>query len=118
MVVDFMLKTSLLLSVVGVIVLFFISENIEVTETSELNFDELGKEVKVKGRVVNLIDLEKTAIIELLLFDSDNTIPILVFKESSFDIVEGDLLSVVGEVAEYRDELEVIAYKINRLKSG
>lgn len=108
-----LLKIALIVSFIGVTILFFISDNIEIKEKSidKINKAEIGEKVKIKGIVNNIIDTDKVMIIEIT---QPSKINIIIFKEENevIKINNSDFVEVIGSVEEYKGEKEVIVDRL------
>lgn len=107
-----LLKIALISSLLGIVILFFISEQIKVDETTLDKIDELDVEtsVSVKGIINRITDFDKIAIIELM---QPETTTIVLFKEGNItDLKQGDFVRVKGNIQEYEGKFEVIANEI------
>ena len=110
-----LLKISLICTLIGILALFFLSEHvIKVDETSIDKLDELGegKDVKIKGYVENIKDLDKIAILDVSQIKS---VPVLLFKSGNLTINEGDYVEITGEIQEYNGKMELIGNEVKRL---
>ena len=78
-----LLKIALITSLVGLLILYLISDNITIKEKNieKITIDNKDEFVKVRGLVSNVVDTEKVTIINVMqpgeimvvLFKSDNT---------------------------------------------
>lgn len=109
---NFLLKISLIGSLVGVIILFFISEQIKVDDTSIDRLDELDVDsaVKVKGIITRISESDKIAVLQLT---QPKSASVIVFKEGNLTgFRQGDLVSVDGRMQEYQGSFQIIANEI------
>ena len=62
-----LLKIGLIITIVGVLILYFISGQIEIKEKtiSKITAENVGEDVKIRGVVKRITDLEKVMIIEI-----------------------------------------------------
>ncbi len=106
-----LLKTALVCSIVGVTVLFFISEFIEVGEREirDITINDLDKHVKVIGTVSGVINTEKVIIMDII---QPQELKVVVFKDKDISLKKGDYIEVLGKVEEYEGELEIIGDRI------
>lgn len=108
-----MLKIALLTAIIGTTILFFISSKIEITETTidKINKDNLEERVKIKGIVNKITELNKTTFIELT---QPSTIDVIVFKDKqgNLSIKPGNKIEIIGNIDEYKGNLEIIAQRI------
>ena len=111
-----MLKIALVCALIGVIVLFFISSNLEASEKTidKINKEHIGEDVKLIGRISRIVETEKVYFIELT---QPATISVLLFKDGNgLDLTDGDNVEIIGEIDEYEGEIEVIAHRIRVMK--
>ena len=112
-----LLKAAFIASLIGVLILFIVSENISVDEKtiSKITFEDLDKKVKIKGLVEKVIDTEKVVIMEVV--QAEN-MDVILFKDGdgTVDVKEGDFIEVIGRVEEYEGELEVIGQRVRVIR--
>ena len=112
-----LLKIALICSVVGILILFIVSQNISVEEKtiSRITFEDMDKKVKIKGFVENVIDTEKVVIINVV---QPQNMDVVLFKEENetIDVKKDDLIEVIGKVEEYKGELEVIGQRVRVIR--
>ena len=108
-----LLKVALICSLVGIVALYFISENIEIKQKNieKITLDDINKNVKVKGVVKDLFENEKVMIITIEQ-PQDMTIVLFKSKNESVGINKGSNIEVIGKVDEYEGELEIIGNKV------
>ena len=110
-------KTLLLIaticSVIGILALFIISENIELTEIdiSEIEGEKTGRSVKIIGRIEKVSSTEKIIFLEIGQ-EKIETIPVILFKDSDLELIKGQNVEITGEIMDYEGKKEVIANKI------
>lgn len=111
------LKISILVSVVGVVLLFLISAVFteELTEISEL---KIGQMERISGMVTSVY-VSRDSHVFLKVADNTGEITVVAFKNSNideaYDLELGEEVSVLGRVDEYEGELEIIAKEIKPL---
>lgn len=110
-----MLRVALIASIIGVSVLFIISDNIEVDEKTidMIEKDNIGDMVKIKGVITKISDTNKTMFLEL---SQPESITMILFKDKDIPLLEGDFVEIIGKVDEYEGEMEVIVDKIRKIK--
>ncbi len=112
-----LLKYAFIASLLGVLILFIVSENISVEEKtiSKITFEDMDKKVKIKGFVEKVVDTEKVVIMEVV--QAENIDVILFKKEAGvIDIEKDDFIEVIGKVEEYGGELEVIGQRVRVIR--
>ena len=108
------MKLSLTISIIGIVALFFILEAIEPKHVSisEINNEMIGQHVTVKGVANNVYNNEGTLFLSLT--DGNQNIKVIMFQSSS-EVNENDTIEVIGKLALYKNELEIIASGIKKL---
>lgn len=106
-----LLKIALIFSISGIILLFFISENIQPQEIKidEISKDNINKDVKIKGKVIGIEEKEDIFIITLA---QENTIKLIAFRDGKLVLQKGQKIEAEGEVRAYKGNLEIVANKI------
>lgn len=104
-----LLKISIMGALIGVFVLYVISENIVIDESSisRIEEEQIGNDVKVKGVVKDVFNGEKLSIITI---SQPSDIKVLLYDNVS--VSEGDYIEVIGEIDEYNGEREVIGNRV------
>ena len=111
-----LLKIALTCSFIGIIILFFVSERIEIDEITidKLDEIELGKTVKIKGYVEDVVNMEKVAFLKVAQ-EKTEVVSIVLFKEENISLEKGDYVEVVGEIEEYEGKNEIIGNLVKRI---
>ena len=104
-----LLVIAIITGVIGTLTLYFVSSGIEPYDT--VSYSNLGKEVQVEGRLLNIRDAGTVQIMEL---NSSQTIKVVFFQEEDLGLRAGDKLKVTGELQEYEGELEIIGEELIR----
>ncbi len=104
-------KVSLIVTVLGLLLLFLLAE--ETTLPSLETVDNLpsNKPVSLEGIVTKLTKKETVYFITLDSFRREKT-SIILFPEEEIFLKEGNFIRVEGAVQEYKGENEIIASKI------
>ena len=106
-----LLKIALICSLVGLVVLYFISTRIDVKDykPNALN-KNIGQDVKLKGNVAKITDKGNVVFIEV---SQQNPVTIVLFTDDdNLKLNNGDNIEVIGKVQEYNGKNEIIAQKI------
>ena len=108
-----LLKIALICSLVGIVVLFFVSEKISISQVDLDRIDEMdiGTDVKIIGRIERATDVEKVMFLEIGQ-EKIEKVTVILFKDSDISLKEGDYVEVTGEIDDYNGEREVIANKV------
>jgi DNA/RNA endonuclease YhcR with UshA esterase domain len=108
-----LLKTAIIVSIVGLVTLFFVSSRIEIEEKIIENIDatDIDRDIKIKGVVSDVVDREKVLILQV---SQPKAITVVVFKDGNISLKEGDIVRITGSVDEYEGKPEIIADEIIR----
>ncbi len=104
-------KLAFICSLVGLITLFFVSENIEIKEidVGKITDSDVGKEVRVIGKIERLTNTEKVMFLEIAQEKIENIDVILFKDQKKINLKKGDYIELLGEVDEYEGEYNIIA---------
>ena len=110
-----LLKIALICSLIGLIVLYFISLKIEIRDYKPniLNRN-VGDDVKLQGTISKINDKGNVVFIEL-----GQQIPVsfVVFNNNNaIKLKNNDSVEVIGKVKEYNGKNEIIAQKIRLVR--
>jgi DNA/RNA endonuclease YhcR with UshA esterase domain len=105
-----LLKISLICSLVGILLLFFISNNLQVNEKviSELDETDIGSSVRLTGIVTNFQNRGSVILIDVAQLEE---MQVVVFN-SNFTLNKGDAVEIIGKVDEYEGNRQLIADKV------
>lgn len=110
-----LLKIALICSVTGIILLFLISEIIEIPEKAIKEITEKDKEnnVWVKGIVNRITEKEKVAYIEII---QPEEISVVLFKENeNLNLKKGEYVEITGKTEEYRKKIQIIGNIVKKI---
>ena len=109
-----MLRLALICSLAGILALFFISENMEIREKNidEINKDNVGEDVRIKGVVSKSTDKGKIILLDII---QPETITIVLFKDSDLNISTGTKVEITGEIDEFNGKMEIIGNEVKFL---
>ncbi len=109
-----LLFASFFFSILGILALFVMSDNIDHDEVTieKINQERIESMVKLKGEIIDVSDSGNLTFIRLM---QPNYIDVVVFD--LVDLVQGDEIEVIGKREEYKRKTEIIAHRI-RLISG
>lgn len=109
-----LLKIALICSLIGLIILYFISAKIEVKDYKPILNKNIGEDVKLKGTVTKISDKGDVVFIEV---NQQSPITVVLFSDDdNLKLKNGDVVEVVGEVQEYDGKNEIIAQKIRVIR--
>ena len=107
-----LLKIALICSLVGLLILYLISDSIEIKEKNieKITLENKDEFVKLRGIVSNVVDTEKVVIMEIT---QPQEITVVLFKDKeTVNIQPGNEIEVIGKVDEYEGTLEIIADRL------
>jgi len=102
-------KIALICSIIGVVLLYFISLNYEINELeiNKINDNDIEKTSKITGEVVKVLNKDSLTIITI---KKPETIKVVLFENISLN--RTDTVEIIGKVEKYKGEYEIIADKI------
>lgn len=105
-----LLKISLIASLVGILILLFISSRLEVNEKTISNIDEtdIGSSLKIDGVITNIRKTNKVTFIDIAQLEE---MKVVVFNDE-IELNRGDYVEITGKIEEYKGLTELIADKI------
>ena len=105
-------KVSLTFSLIGILIIFFLTYTLEVKkyDVGSLSKENLDETIKVKGIIESYGETPGLYLINLK--DDTGKIVIIVFKDEKLELMEGIEVEIIGDVVEYEDKLEIIAKEI------
>jgi len=110
-----LLKIALSFSLLGLVVLFFLTNNLKIEETKIENLTDVREDsiVRVRGVITDIRDYGKMANLEIA---QPQRLDIIIFKSSNLSLQKGSFVDIVGEVREYNGRKELIASQIDVLE--
>jgi hypothetical protein len=94
-------KIALVITVIGLALLFLVQDNINITSDTNLEY------VKLTGKVENIVNTGSVTIMEISKQDSVDVV--------MYDVVRlkvGDEIEILGEFDEYEGETQIIAQRV------
>lgn len=105
-------KIAITCSIIGILILLFITDKIEVKYTSILDINKslMDKEVKIGGQITNIKETPGLYIVDVR--DSTGKITVVIFKEELLNLTKNQLIEVLGTVTTYKNKIEINAKQI------
>ena len=105
-----LLRICLGVAALGIVSLFFLSENLEAKEVgiSSITPDYVGQTVSISGIVSKISFGDEMTFITLE--DDGEFFPVVFFQEQE-DVFSGDKITVSGKVQEYKGRLQIVGEK-------
>ena len=113
---SFLIKVSLVMSIIGIIILFFIADKFKPREyqISLLSKENLDDLIIIKGEIVNI--KESNAVSILTIKDKSGEIKVALFKNNQIiNPKKGQIVEVMGKFKAFRKEFEIEAKEIKIL---
>ena len=109
-----LLKIALICSLLGLVLLYFISAKIDIKyyKPSKLS-ENVGDDVKLTGTITKISQNENVAFIEI---DYSSPVTIVAFGSDELKLKNNDVVEVIGKVQEYKGKNEIIAQKIRVIR--
>ncbi|MEW6063485.1 MAG: OB-fold nucleic acid binding domain-containing protein [Nanoarchaeota archaeon] len=111
-----LLKIAIIGSLIGIIILSYISEKSSLNNSNirEITDKTINEKVKIKGYITSLA--ESSGLYIITVKDDTGSIRVVVFKEEKINISKSDLIEVEGKITKYKEETEVVADIIRLIK--
>lgn len=105
-------KISLVCSLLGILILIFISSKIElpIINIKDITEKQLDQKIKIRGEIVSIKPLDDLTI--LTIKDQTGEIKAIIFKK--IDLEEKTIIETKGTLTEYKGELEIIIDDIKK----
>ncbi len=107
-----LLKTSLIISLIGIFLLLLLSNILEpkITKIKDINPSFLDKAVKVQGQILNIRTYEKFNLQVISIQDNTGKIEVVVNQISDLQNLQN--ITIIGKITEYEKDLQIQADKI------
>lgn len=108
-----LLRITLVVALLGIIILFFLAKNIEVSKVriDEISDEFIGKRVAISGTVQEIRLAKNMTFITIAQKESVNNMLVVAFEPLTF-IQQDDSVIVSGQVKEYYGKLEIVAESV------
>ena len=106
------LRISLVIAMIGIILLLFITETIEIKsyKIKDLTKKDIDKDVKIKGTITRVTETPGLFIFNIQ--DETGELTALLFKDEGINITENMQVEIQGTIQEYKDDIEIIVDQI------
>ena len=108
----FLLKLSLAFSLLGILLILFISENTDlpISKISDITNKQIDTTIKIKGTIEHLTELENLILFSLK--DKTGKINIILFTDETLNLKQNQKIELIGKVIEYKNTIEIMADQI------
>ncbi len=102
---------SLFLTLLGLLILLFYAENVELDAVAHLDEVKSSEPVKLQGKITQLTAKDKALFLKV---EGEKTVTteVIVFDDEELFLQEGDWIEITGTAEEYNGKKEVIASKV------
>ena len=114
-----LLKISIFISIIGIISVFMVkgyATDLDIPISEAENY--MGRSIRLSGSISDIF-ITETGHGFIDLYDDTGHIKVVVFKSSGLNIIHAlkrdDTVSILGKIAEYEGELEIIAKDITEV---
>ncbi|MBD3259131.1 hypothetical protein GF371_00710 [Candidatus Woesearchaeota archaeon] len=106
-------KIALICALIGIFLIFLISNIAEIEQTSIFGAKHIDEgTVKIKGTIE---EIEELGGINILHISSRETIPAVVFEDTSIDSIEkGDIVQITGKIDSYKGRRQLVVSEIKK----
>jgi len=106
-------KISLIGSILGIVILWLVASQIELSESMISRIDDVpeGDEVLVKGVVTRVTNTEKVVFLDVSQ-EEIKSVTVVLFKDEDVSLMVGDYVEIEGTVEDYQGEREIIGNKV------
>ncbi len=104
-------QISLFLTLLGLLILLFYAENVELDAITHLDEVKSSEAVKLQGKITQLTAKDKALFLKV---EGEKTVTtdVIVFDDEELFLQEGDWVNIYGTTEEYNGKKEVIASKV------
>jgi aspartyl/asparaginyl-tRNA synthetase len=110
-----LLKISFIVSILGILILLFISENIEPVQVKIKDITDLrlNQKVRITGQIIGIKTYQKSSFQIITINDSMAKIDVTLDKP--LNLTKNQTIIVTGKITEYKTNLQIQADKIQIL---
>jgi len=107
-----LLKTSLIVSIIGIIILLVLMNTVKPTQIKIINIKEqnLNQKVQVIGNIAQIKTYKESNFQIITINDSTGKIDVTI--DSPINITKNNTISVIGKITEYKNNLQIQAEEI------
>jgi len=102
---------ALIVTVLGLIGLFFLVENFDMHKEFNLDDFKVDEEIRLQGEISKITATDKVMFIQMLNHKVE-PMDIILFPEEDLPLKAGDYIETIGTTEEYNGKKEVIANKV------
>ncbi len=104
-----LLRIALISVILGLVVLFLITQRIELSATQINKIDGVNEDVLIKGVVTRVTDRGNLLFLEVT---KPEKMTVIMFKDGVIDVEKGDAVEVIGRVDEFEGKEEIVANEV------
>ena len=106
---------TLIISAIGILFLFVVSQNLEAKEISidNISNQNLGEKVMIKGKIQE-INYQKNSIELVLENQNKSKLEIIMFTDKILNLKQNQTVQIYGKVDSYKNKLQIIIDRITQ----
>ena len=107
-----LLKTALIISILGILLLLFLVNTIQPTKIKikDINDNLLNQKVEIRGQIQGIKTYKESNFQIITINDSTDKIDVLI--DNPINITKNQTVTVTGRVSIYKENLQIQAEKI------
>ena len=102
---------SLTIVFIGLTILFFYSESINLNRIYQIEEDNLQEQVIAEGEIEKITQTDNVIFLKLKALREEQ-MDVIVFEDEDLYLNEGDLIEISGMTEEYNGKKEIIASRV------
>ena len=103
--------TALATSILGIILLFFITDEINLQEVGSINHISIDQDITISGKVNRVTQTDKVAFLQIA-NEKVEQIDVVLFKPEYVMLKEGDYVEIEGSTDEYEGKSQIIGNQV------
>ncbi len=113
-----LIRLSLFTIIFGLVGLYLIGLFVdpEFVELDSIDRNLVGKVISTQGTISKIVFIEESKTLFLDISKNEKTLTVIMFNSKEDLFKNGDLVNIVGEIANYKGGLELIAREIEKIE--
>lgn len=102
---------SLLTSLIGLVLLYLITDELSIVEVDRIDDLLPEEDVRLTGKIIRVTQTEKVAFLEIA-HERVEPVTVVLFKPGVLILQEGDTVEIEGSVDEYQGKKQIIGNEV------